>query len=109
MWKREGKVEDIDCDADVSATWERGESTVTIENHTVTKEFEGRTVEQIKSLFRYTIKLKRNPKTAIIYVILPTVLITIFNIISAWLPTGQGNLNSLGNFYWSYQNYLLIS
>ena len=86
----EGNVHDIDCDSDVSAAWLRGKSSVSIVNHTVKKELHGQTINQTKSMLNFAIKMKRNPKTAIIYVILPTLLITIFNIFSACLPTGQG-------------------
>ena len=40
----------------------------------------------------YSVKLKRHPRTAIVYVICPTVAISTFNIISFVLPTGEGLL-----------------
>ena len=40
----------------------------------------------------YTVALKRQPRTAIVYVICPTVAISTFNIISFVLPTGEGLL-----------------
>ena len=40
----------------------------------------------------YTVTLKRQPRTAIVYVICPTVAISTFNIISFVLPTGEGLL-----------------
>ena len=42
----------------------------------------------------YTVTLKRQPRTAIVYVICPTVAISTFNIISFVLPTGEGRFNS---------------
>ena len=41
----------------------------------------------------YTVTLKRQPLTAIVYVICPTVAISSFNIISFVLPTGEGIFN----------------
>ena len=38
----------------------------------------------------YTLTLKRQPRTAIAYVICPTAAISTFNIISFVLPTGEG-------------------
>ena len=38
----------------------------------------------------YNVTLKREPLTAIVYVICPTVAISTFNIISFVLPTGEG-------------------
>ena len=43
-----------------------------------------------KSLFQFSITLKRQPRTAIVYVILPTLAIAVFNLISLLLPTGEG-------------------
>ena len=43
-----------------------------------------------KSVFKYIIVLQRQPRTAIVYVILPTVAITIFNLLSLLLPSGEG-------------------
>ena len=46
----------------------------------------------------YTVTLKREPRTAIVYVICPTLAISTFNIISCVLPTGEGLLTSLNYF-----------
>ena len=43
-----------------------------------------------KSHFNYSIQLKRQPRTAIVYVIFPTMAITMFNLISLLLPSGEG-------------------
>ena len=43
-----------------------------------------------KSIFQYNITLKRQPRTAVVYVILPTMAIALFNMISLLLPTGEG-------------------
>ena len=42
----------------------------------------------------YTVTLKRQPRTAIVYVICPTFAISTFNIISFVLPTGEGCFTS---------------
>ena len=43
-----------------------------------------------KSMFQYKITLKRQPRTTVVYVILPTMAIALFNMISLLLPTGEG-------------------
>ena len=54
----------------------------------------------------YTVTLRRQPRTAIVYVICPTVAISAFNIISFVLPTGEGSFNF---FIISFKNNLILS
>ena len=91
----EGWVSDKISVQDVSAEWRRGANYTNVSNYIVVTNIGGNTVKHSKSLFNFTISLTRNPKSAIIYIITPTVIFTIFNIISAWLPTGQGKGNYL--------------
>ena len=86
---------------DVSAAWVRGENHTRVSTYVVVKSIGGKISNHSKSLFNFTILLTRNPKPAIIYIILPTVLITLFNIISAWLPTGQGNFVLFSHFQYN--------
>ena len=41
-----------------------------------------------KSLLNYTITLERQPRPAFMYIIIPTIAITVFNLISLLLPGG---------------------
>ena len=91
-WKKEGWVVDIEFTKDASATWIRGENITEVSTHRENKYRNGIIVTQSKSLLKFTVLLKRNPKTAITYVILPTIVIAIFNIISGLLPTSDGKL-----------------
>ena len=78
-------------DVDVSPSWERvGESSKVDE--VVMRKAMGRKEAEYQSLsvFNYTISLKRVPRTAIVYIILPTLAITLFNLISLVLPSGEG-------------------
>ena len=52
---------------------------------------EGKITYANKSVFSFSIVLDREPRTAIVYIIMPTIAITIFNLISLLLPSGEGN------------------
>ena len=45
-----------------------------------------------KKKFKYILILNREPRTALVYVVIPTLAITFFNLISLLLPSGQGML-----------------
>ena len=78
---------------DVNPAWKRKEDSATVAQMKIS-ELRGQngTVVETKSLFNYTITMRRQPRTAIVYVILPTMAITIFNILSLLLPSGEGIL-----------------
>ena len=89
-WKSDGWIVNMDSDRDMFGKWQSVSNIMNVSTYIDSKNISGRIIDQAKSLFNFTIVLKRNPTKTIIYVIFPTGLITIFNIISALLPTGQG-------------------
>ena len=75
---------------DTNPAWDFKESSLEIDLLDAPLLFEGNVQFVNKSVFNYTIILKRQPRTAIVYVILPTIAISIFNLLSLLLPSGEG-------------------
>ena len=90
-WNTNDYFVDFDSEKDSSKAWEFVDKITSIKTHVVTKNIGGNTFNQSKSLFNITIFLHRNSKTTVIYVIIPTIMIAIFNIISALLPIEEGS------------------
>ena len=82
-WKIGGRLLDQEGESGENPLWK-------VKNTTIkTSRYQSRQEEEYKSLLNYTITLKRDPGTAIIYIILPTISISTFNLISLLLPSGQ--------------------
>ena len=88
----------LDASRDTNPAWEFKTSFLEIAELDVPLLVEGHITNAEKSVFTYTIVLQRQPRTAIVYIILPTVAISIFNLLSLLLPSGEG----LPYFYIEY-------
>ena len=80
----------LDASRDTNPAWEFKTSFLEIAEIDVPLLVEGQITNAEKSVFTYTIVLQRQPRTAIVYIILPTVAISIFNLLSLLLPSGEG-------------------
>ena len=85
----------LDASRDTNPAWEFKESFLEIGLLDAPLLFGGNIIFVNKSIFNYTIVLKRQPRTAIVYVILPTIAISIFNLLSLLLPSGEGLIKFL--------------
>ncbi len=75
-----------------SSEWEMMSQNRTIDQVTVYTVNNDSFEEQKKSRFTYYVELRRNPSQPIAYVVIPTVLISSFNIIAYILPSNSGNV-----------------
>ena len=83
-----------DFDEDVNPGWTRVDEYSKVDE-VVMKKAMGRKEAEYQSLsvFNYTITVRRVPRTAFVYIIMPTLAITLFNLISLVLPSGEGMQN----------------
>ena len=79
-----------DASRDTNPEWEFIESFLEIGLLDAPLLLQGNITTANKSVLYYTIGLKRQPRTAIVYVIFPTIAISIFNLLSLLLPSGEG-------------------
>ena len=90
IWKLNGWVTTDSAHLTINPSWTFIRNYSEVINYRITKRIGDREINESKSVFKHTVVLKRHPRTTIVYVILPTMAIALFNLISLLLPTGEG-------------------
>ena len=81
----------LSLDLNENAEWKVISQFQLIRIHKVKGILTGELKEINKSLFHYTVNLQRNPTSSMLYLIIPTVIISIFNNFAYFIPGNKGS------------------